>query len=145
MKSILDRYHGRSLSGQQLFKLSKLAFFCTWRYNVIENHFRKNTSFKLVKVIKCKFSKCVSHAQKSILASWEVKIRSRSPEVIKCKFSKSIFVSSYAYIQKKSILGIMGGQNQVNITKGPQMKIFKAFWASCEAKVRSRSSSAKPQ
>ena len=43
--------------------------------------------------LKCKFSKsifellCIVY-RKSLLGTWEVKIRSRSPEVIKCKFSK---------------------------------------------------------
>ena len=52
----------------------------------------------------------------------KVKIRSRSPKVIKCKFSKSLFLSFYA--QKKH-LGITGGQNQVKVTKGHQVQIFK--------------------
>ena len=50
-------------------------------------------------------------------------------------------------MHRKSILGIMGGQNQVKITKGHQVQIFKkfnfellctenAFWASCEVKLR---------
>ena len=53
-------------------------------------------------------------------------------------------------MHKKSILGIMWGQNQVKVTKGHQVKIIKKsifellctekrFWASCEVKIRSRS------
>ena len=62
-------------------------------------------------------------------------------------FQKNYF---WAPMHRKSILGISGGQNQVKVTKGHQVQIFKkfifellctekAFWASQEVKIRSRS------
>ena len=53
-------------------------------------------------------------------------------------------------MHRRGIINAMGGQNQVNVAKGYQVQIFKmsifellciekAFWASWEVKIRSRS------
>ena len=69
--------------------------------------------------------------EKVFWASWEVKIRSSSQKVTKSKFLKSLFLNSYA---QKRPFGIMGDQNQVKVTKGPnavKCKISRSVCLSC--------------
>ena len=79
------------------------------------------------KVINWKFSKSVflsSYAQEKHFRHHK---RSKcqlldSPKAIKCKFSISVFLSSYA---QKMDLDFIGSKNQVKVTKGRQVQVFK--------------------
>ena len=109
------------------------------------------SEFETEGVIKCKFSKSVflsSYSQKTYLRHHG---RSKSGQSHQ-RSSRAIFQKVYFWAprHRRSILGIIGGQNQVKVTKGQQVQIFKKFifellciekvlWASGEVKIRSRS------
>ena len=87
----------------------------------------------ILRAVQWYYSKIIS-----VILKWGGGEVSEAPKFINCKISESVFLSSYA---QKMILAIMRSQNQVKVTKGHQVQIFKkcivellctekAFWAS---------------